>query len=74
MGRGRLSFDSAGIVVNFEGGLSILLADLLGGTDGLDELPVFEDEEVFEGGYRVLHKGLLLTHCVDSACFRLEFK
>ena len=74
MGWGRLGFDSAGIIVNFEGALSILLEFFLGGTDGLDELPVFEDEEVLEGGYRVLHKGLLLTHGVDSACSRLEFK
>ena len=60
MGGGRLGFDSAGIIMNFEGVL--LVEVLLGGTDGLDELPVFEDEEVLEGGYRVLHIGLLLTH------------
>ena len=53
MGWGRLCFNSAGIIVNFEGVLSILLEFLLGGSDGLDELPVFEDEEVLEGGYRV---------------------
>ena len=62
MGRGRLGFDSAGIIMNFKGVLSILREFLLGGTDGLDELPVFEDEEVLEGGYRVLHIGLLLNH------------